>query len=518
MIIVFRVDGGTSIGSGHIVRCLTLASELRRQVKRIIFITRKLPGNLIQKIADEGYGVFCLPQSVGAASIVNAENHLWSGVRQNQDALSTIKIIEKSKVDWVIVDHYGLDSVWEKRLRSYTKKILVIDDLANRSHDCDILLDQNYYGSNTQKRYANLVLESTTCLLGPNFSLLKSRYRELKPFLTEHNGEVRRILIFFGSADPYNYTEKILKILSLNELQYLHLDIVLGENYPNGEKFINLAKVRGNVNVYRWVPCLAELMVAADLMIGAGGTTSWERLCLGLPGVVIPIAKNQYEVTKILNLEGYQFSLKNHKKGSIRELAGSLNKLIFDKEKIIATSRNGKKLVDGLGAFRVIRVIMGKANLGLCLRSIDENDEGLLLEWANDQSVRSNSFSAKTISKKEHSAWFRAKLVDKNCRIYIAEDRNKIPMGQIRFDFDSFSSQVEIDFSVDKYFRGFGVGKFLVKKGIEEIMKHQKNVCFVAKVGVENIASQKCFTSLLFSFVNQVITKKMNYIHYELRI
>ena len=139
--IAFRVDSSTQIASGHLMRCLTLAEKLNCKEK-IIFISRDLPGNISNLILKKGFKLTLLNNEDLDVSLKGYEK--WLTVRQEQDAKETIEAIKNLNLELLIVDSYAIDVKWEKMLRPSVKKIMVIDDLANRKHDCDILLDQNF--------------------------------------------------------------------------------------------------------------------------------------------------------------------------------------------------------------------------------------------------------------------------------------------------------------------------------------------------------------------------------------
>ena len=185
MKIIFRVDASLNIGSGHVMRCLTLAEKLKEISSDITFISRKLKGNLNALISNEGFKINQLsaPNALQKNSNqVKGGYFDWLGVSEIDDAKETVNLLENQKLDWLIVDHYSLGEIWEKELKPYTNNILVIDDIANRNHDCDILLDQNWF-KNMKSRYNGLLSKNCVQLLGPKYALLRkefSRIRKIK--------------------------------------------------------------------------------------------------------------------------------------------------------------------------------------------------------------------------------------------------------------------------------------------------------------------------------------------------
>lgn len=292
MNIVIRTDASVEIGTGHVMRCLTLAKQLKRHGAEVTFVCCEFEGNSISYLQGEGMGVAVLPSI--------EDNFQWQ-----LDAEETIVVIKEMniEVDLVIVDHYGLDSSWESRLRRFTKKIMVIDDLADRPHDCDLLLDQNYY-LNMNERYGKLVPEHCIQMLGPDYVLLRDEFMQAVKRPRERKGEINSILVFFGGTDPTGETIKTLKAIRDINIPEMKINVVVGAANPKRYETERLCSEMQNVNFYCQVSNMAELMWEADLAIGAGGATTWERCYLGLPSLTVVLAGNQLEVTKTIANQG----------------------------------------------------------------------------------------------------------------------------------------------------------------------------------------------------------------------
>lgn len=198
-----------------------------------------------------------------------------------------------------MVDSYALDHKWEKFLRPHVNKIMVIDDLANRAHDCDLLLDQNYY-RDIEHRYDGLLPLTCRKLLGPEYALLRPEFHQAKKNLRKRDGKIRRILVFFGGSDPSNETKKALQAIKLLNRPEIAVDVVVGAGNPHREEIKQICSEMPNTTYYCQVENMAELMAAADLAIGAGGVTTWERLYLELPTIAIAVAENQVETLEAL--------------------------------------------------------------------------------------------------------------------------------------------------------------------------------------------------------------------------
>ena len=309
---VFRVDASLQIGTGHVMRCLTLAEMLRAQGGSCHFVCRAHTGNLIEQIKSKGFVVHTLPiseeitifeEGTKTEYMDNVLQHaIWLGTTQDQDALSTVSVLKELELDWLVVDHYALDIQWEKHLASSSRKLMVIDDIADRQHECDLLLDQNLFDDMTV-RYQGKLPEKCVRLLGPQYALLQPEYAELRAQAKPRKATLNNLLVFFGT-DQYNLTGLTLSALEKIEIPLENVDVVISVHSPHYEKVKKQSMYSSRVHLYSDLPSLAPLMVKADFAIGAGGVTSWERFCLGLPSLVITLAKNQRPVSRDLHQMG----------------------------------------------------------------------------------------------------------------------------------------------------------------------------------------------------------------------
>lgn len=270
------------------MRCLTLADELRDAGSHVMFVCRDLPGNLLHVIRSQEHQVAVLP---AVAAPQGEETADWQ-----QDLTETITVLQaRAPFDWIVVDHYRLDRRWESSARAIGRRIMVIDDLANRPHDCDLLLDQNYY-RNLEMRYRGLVPERCRLFLGPRFALLRKEFRGLKS-RPRARARVARVLVFFGGADLTGETEKVVQALQGAEFSGLAADVVVGFSNPRIEAIRHLCETMPNMTLHVQTDRMAKLMSNADLAIGAGGATTWERFQCELPAITVVTAPNQRETT-----------------------------------------------------------------------------------------------------------------------------------------------------------------------------------------------------------------------------
>jgi len=357
MRVAFRTDASSQIGTGHVMRCLTLAEALREEGANCQFVCREHEGHLIDHIHSRGYQAYALPKP---SSHISCESDLahagWLGVDWKTDAVETRQALGSEGVDWLIVDHYALDHRWESALRSSSKRIMAVDDLADRQHDCDLLLDQNY-GSSVE-RYRGLVSADYTQCHGPEYALLKPVYAERRAQLPVRDGQVRRVLIYFGGgSDAANATHLAAQAFQSIELAHIELDIVVGAAYAHQSSLEELVAQRGNATIHRQLPDLADLMANTGLAIGAGGATTWERCCMGLPAIVISIAENQRPSCEALSADQLIDYLGHVNHVTSEFIRDRVLSLLTTPNLLRELSERGLKLVDGNGVLKVIKMM-----------------------------------------------------------------------------------------------------------------------------------------------------------------
>jgi len=500
-LIIIRTDASTAIGTGHVMRCLTLAGVLRDRGASVSFICREHDGHLCDRIEEQGFIVHRLrkgPDPVSPSPAFDPYHTPWLGVSWEEDAEETNQIISMldKKPDWLIVDHYALDERWEKHLRPYVSRIFVIDDLADRVHDCDLFLDQNLV-EGMETRYNDKVPSTCGKMLGPKYALLQPIYAELHDRIPPREGPIRRILIFFGGVDQNNLTGIALSaVMELNHPD-IEVDVVISEKSPFYNTIRDQATGRPGIILHSNLPSLAPLIAKADLAIGASGTTSWERLCLGLPTVVITTAENQKAIAHGLKEQGLVIWLGHADTITAKMIRDSISKLLSRRD-IRDWSSQCSQRVDGLGVMRVFTALTISPDTALHVRRAKLSDEKILLSWANDPLNRKNSFTLDEISPDRHHQWFYDKLRDvENVFLYIVESEDKVPIGQVRFERKC--EIWEIHYSLATEFRNRGVGRSLLKAGLCTFRKEHEGVIILGRVKEENTPSCKVFESLNFS-------------------
>lgn len=359
MQVAIRVDSSVQIGTGHVMRCLTLASRLRQYGASVEFICRELSGNLCDLIQNQGFIVHRLPSS---NLTVGVNYDQWLGTSWETDSAETIQVIGSAdtKFDLLIVDHYAIDNRWESRIRPFIPRIMAIDDLANRLHDCDLLLDQNLY-DDMHSRYSDLLPEKCTQLLGPRYALLREEFIDAQKTPRVRNGDVQRVFVFFGGSDPTNETEKSLDAIKLLNRAELIVDVVVGRSNPNRERISELCSQISNTHFYCQISNISDLMIAADLAIGAGGTSTWERCSVGLPTLTITTAENQVEVTEAVAKTGAIHHLGSYRDVSAQSIAKGLQHLLQMPERLVSMSRMSTQIMGNFkagGSNRIAEIIL----------------------------------------------------------------------------------------------------------------------------------------------------------------
>ncbi len=326
MLAVFRTDASNSIGTGHVMRSLTLAEALTSKGFEILFVCRELEGHLCDEITGRGFTVYRLPAPDHPIRNTASLYSSWLGVTEPQDAGETLAALAHVSPDWLVVDHYGLGRDWEISIRPAAGRLLAIDDLA-RAHECDLLVDQNLV-SGMRGRYDGLVTKRCNLMLGPEYALLQPIYAQLHDRVPPREGPVRRILVSFGGSDQPNMTERTLEcILGLNRPD-ITVDVVVSSGHLHVQEIQECLRGNAQIHLHKSLSNLASIMVSADLAIGAVGVTSWERLCLGLPAIVVTIADNQRPVAAGLHEMGLIRWIGHHDEVDVQKMCQALNGIL----------------------------------------------------------------------------------------------------------------------------------------------------------------------------------------------
>lgn len=489
MKIVFRTDSSIHIGSGHVMRCLTLADELRQRGADVLFICREHDGHLIEYIEGKNYSVIHL-QAKDSAYIErpNDVTHApWLGVFWEQDAQDTIAAVGDTHPQWLIIDNYAIDRRWEEKLRPYIGKIMVIDDLADRPHDCELLLDQNLYPS-METRYDGLVSVDCVKLLGPKYALLRPEFTSARKNLCQRDGNIRRILVFFGGVDPTNETIKALRaLLEITDFQF-EVDIVVGRGNPNKKQIQDNCSVTDRFRYHCQVENMAELMASADLAIGAGGSTTWERCALGLPTLLVTLAANQFNLASYGAETGIFFLLGNTRSVSSSVIENVVRSFLIAPQNLLPYSRKCLEVVDARGLQRVITTLMP---LMIDMRPAEFDDCDSIYEWRNSEETRKYIFDPEPITLEDHRIWFHNSMNNSRRIILIGEIDSK-PVGVVRYDLSGNCSLISVYLVPGR--QSQGVGTELIRSGTRWLRRNRPLIRIInAEILFVNIASKRAF-------------------------
>ena len=508
MRVLIRCDASLAIGSGHVMRCRALARALLQRGVEVLFVCRERPGDLID-LLTENFEVLRLAALPGQEPcLMDQEDRnlysAWLGCSQGQDAadcLDAITLAKTGTIDWLVVDHYGLDQRWEEQIRESLGEIsgsrpqlLVFDDLADRPHQADVLVDANRLDSRADESYRPHVPASCRLLMGPAYAPLDPVYGQLH-HIAPQRFYLQRVLVFFGGVDQDNHTAVMLEALSHPDVADLAVDVVLGKTAPHHTKVAKLVQQRPHTQLHRGLPSLAGLMLRADLAIGAAGTASWERAALALPTLVTPVAENQLQGARALADAGAALLIELDQPADpgVRILQ-AIKAMQKHPELLEELSANAHSLGDGRGLARLLTTMLGP-NLGLRLRSATGADEDLYLTWANEPEVRLQSFNQAIIPLDQHQRWFRNRLRSPDALLRVLIDAEGLPLGQIRFERRATEpTQANIGFSLDPVARGHGLAPELLKLGIAELARLWGGEMDVyGEVRVSNPASASAF-------------------------
>jgi UDP-2,4-diacetamido-2,4,6-trideoxy-beta-L-altropyranose hydrolase len=429
----FRCDASPEMGSGHIMRCLTLALALQNVGWNCVFLSSSESAETVPALKETGFDL--RPPS-------------WN----------------PPEAEILIVDHYGLDRIYESQARSWARRILVIDDLADRPHDCDILLDQTY--GRLAGDYASLVPAQCNVLAGPQYALLRPQFARARArALTRRIGAVDRVLVSMGGTNIHNITVKVLEGVDAFTDKKLAIDVVLGKGAPYikavEERVRNIsAKGFHTLRLLSDVQDMADLMAQADMGIGAGGTTSWERCCLGLPSIIIEIADNQRLLARELDRAGAACSLGWHEDVDTEILVRTLKTYLEDNTSVRTMAKKAAALCDGRGLDRILpffpKAQIDKDGRVISLRFAEYDDAEMIYDWQKLPETRQHFRDTRTPAWEEHRAWMDKILKDPSFRTYIIECARK-PAGLLRLDRREPNLHFEISLLLDPAYKGKGV-------------------------------------------------------------
>ncbi|WP_417713917.1 UDP-2,4-diacetamido-2,4,6-trideoxy-beta-L-altropyranose hydrolase [Pseudophaeobacter arcticus] len=313
--IVIRADSGLDIGTGHVMRCLTLADALRDQGAEVVFVTRRHKGHVIPALTGRGHRVVILPGNTGVsygAHRAPPAHAGWLGAAWSEDAAATRRVLDAEGADWLVMDHYALDREWQQAALTAGTRLLVVDDLADRPHMADILLDQN--AGRQAADYNGLVPDDCDRLIGPTHALLRAEFAQSRSEALARRDSLsrpERLLVTLGGIDKTNVAATVLEALAASPVAAgFEITVIMGGSAPWLEEVQSRAACMPMpTEVAIDVANMAQHMTRADLCIGAAGSTAWERCTLGLPTLQVVLADNQMAAASYMDKHGLALAL-----------------------------------------------------------------------------------------------------------------------------------------------------------------------------------------------------------------
>jgi UDP-2,4-diacetamido-2,4,6-trideoxy-beta-L-altropyranose hydrolase len=389
-------------------------------------------------------------------------------------------------VEWLVVDHYDLDANWERPMRGLVRRSMVIDDLANRPHDCDLVLDHNC-GAEEGHRYDGLVNDVCQRLLGPEYALLAPAFTSRAP-RRDRNGVVARIVVSFGGADPRDETTKAIRALLAIDRPDLEVAVAVGASNVHWEKIAALCSTRPNIRCARAPGNMAEVFDAADLAIGGGGVSLLERCARSLPAITESLAANQEPGCRALARRGGALYLGDAGRTTVGQIALAVQTMLGSPELVHHMSEQSGAVVDGCGVNRVIRAMLATP---IVVRVAEAADCDTVWEWRNHSLTRKFAKDPSEIALDAHREWFAAVLGDIDRRLLVGEDdRGKI--GIVRYDVTGDTATISV--FVDPHRHGQGIGSRLIGAADAWILaRHPAIRKVIAEIHSENKASVRAF-------------------------
>jgi UDP-2,4-diacetamido-2,4,6-trideoxy-beta-L-altropyranose hydrolase len=487
-----RVDGSPRLGFGHLMRCLALADALRAAGSEVVFLCGSEAGHRNEFPVSKGYRVATLPPGRSAE---------WSS---REDAARTIALLDGlAPVDWMVVDHYGLSRDWEHAVRSHCGRLMVIDDLADRPHECDVLLDQNL-SALRPGRYDGLVSGSCERLLGPEFALLRAEFRVARESARSRDGQVRRMLVSFGAGDQADQTLLAIRAIDRIAERRFAVEVVIGPDEQSARRVREACAGRPGIRVHCDVADMAAMIASADVAIGGGGVSMLERCCLGLPSLVVTLADNQESGARALAERGAIISLGRAERLDEASLEIAVAAVLRAPELLHHVSTQAWQLVDGRGAIRVARRLCGTP-IGVRLATSDDRDRAL--EWRNAEATRAGSFEHGRISADQHRTWFSAAL-SSDSRVLLIGETGAGPVGVLRYDIEGSLASVSVYLAPDLH--GRGLGPELLRAGDRWLRENLPKVSQVrAQILSSNAVSRAAFRSAGFGEYGEILVKQL---------
>lgn len=493
MRVALRVDASPEMGTGHLVRCLSLGSALLELGWDVRYVVRRLDDVACRLLDSEPEGRICWLDRPGlpmeCVQRKAPRHYSWAAVSAARDAQDSVHVLGEFRPDWVIVDHYAFDAEWHDHVRrALDCRIGAIDDLGDRSLAVHMVIDQNW-DPDHEKKYDGRLPANAVRLFGPRFALLSDAYRRDGKY--QYSEIIRSIGIFLGGVDEWNYSlmaaRACVEVMGFQGV----VEIATRTQNPNLPTLEAYCAANPYVTLVLDQPDLADFFARHDLQIGAGGGATWERCRMGVPSVLIACAENQNVVIDIVERLGVA------KKVSVVTMEGiaeAVAALIADQDERRRMFSNGTRLVDGLGCLR-ISLAMSKEQLELH-RAKAEDAESTYL-WRNAESTRRYFRGEGPVHHDSHIEWWRSSLNRRDRHILLARI-GKQAVGVVRFDCSS-AADAEVSIYLAPQFTGLGLGRKVLIEACKWVRSEVRTLRrIVADVHPENSMSVKTFLAAGF--------------------
>lgn len=352
--LVIRADASAEIGYGHVQRTLALAEAVVQNGGKAAYICAELPDALDTRLTEEfGIEIVRIPRE----EFANADVAIQSlrGIAERWQSAPTL----------VVVDHYKLESSYEKAIRKAGYKLLAIDDAADRYHDCDYFLNQNLVSD--PSTFERVAPADAKVFLGPAFSMIRSEFH-LAPEGRRYDGPAKKLLVFLGGGVWPDAVRTCIAALASFPSDRFEITMVMGTGDAEFQAAQSQAAQAGlRIEFLRNVSDMAQRLQNADLCLGSAGVNTWERACLGLPAICIGVAPNQYPIGEEMARRGAIVYLGPAENLSSEQIAAEIRRVADDPETLQRMSTIGRETVDGRGVERLFRNISAPAKKIRCV-------------------------------------------------------------------------------------------------------------------------------------------------------
>jgi len=479
--VAIRADASLELGAGHVGRCRALAEHLRYHGWLVHWICRRAEGDSVQSLRDEGWSVSTLDCAAHDA---------------RADQAQTYRALEQwGGVDWLVVDHYSWNQAMDSAIRPVARRIAVIDDVADRRRDADLVINPNL--GTSAGDYSERVATAARLAVGPRWALLRREFSEARGMAKPRNGRLNRVFVCLGGGDNLSLTTRVARELASID-RNVAVDFV---NRAAGDatELDAMIRSRPGWSIHAGCTQLANLMNAADLAIGAGGTMNWERCCVGLPTLVITTADNQTRSTRALAETKAIRYLGASSEIAVGDVARAVSELASQPEELARMSQAAWQVTDGLGAARTASLMAVPNRLALRIRRATPADVTLYYDWACDPEVRRQSFHSAPIPWSDHCRWFADMVSSPRANLFVIESQFGAPLGQVRFvQTEAAAETYDISFSIDCAFRGLGLGRRILELALAAHASQSPQSTVRGYVKPNNRASRHTFVKLRF--------------------